>query len=154
MGTPLPLPKAGGQSPQFSTHVYCGQTAGWMKLVSGMVVGLSPGDFVLDVDPVPFPKKRAEPPQIFGPCLLWPNGWMDQDVTWHEGRPQPGDFVLDGDPDLPSQKGGGARGRCPPIFSSCLLWPNGCMDQDGTWHGCRPWSSPHCARWGHSFPSQ
>jgi len=25
----------------------------------------------------------------FGPCLLWPNGWMDQDVTWYEGRPQP-----------------------------------------------------------------
>jgi len=55
----------------------------------GTDVGLSPGDFVLDVDPVPLPKKRAEPPQIFGPCLLWPNGWMDQDVTWHEGSPQP-----------------------------------------------------------------
>jgi len=26
------------------------------------------------------------------------------------------------------------------------------MDQDGTWHGGRPWSSPHCARWGHSSP--
>ena len=24
-------------------HVYCDQTAGWMKLVLGMVVGLSPG---------------------------------------------------------------------------------------------------------------
>ena len=21
--------------------------------------------------------------------VLWPNGWMDQDATWHEGRPQP-----------------------------------------------------------------
>ena len=21
--------------------------------------------------------------------LLWPNGWMDQDATWHGGRPQP-----------------------------------------------------------------
>jgi len=20
---------------------------------------------------------------------LWPNGWIDQDATWHEGRPQP-----------------------------------------------------------------
>jgi len=38
----------------FSAHVYCGQTAGWMKLVLGMEVGLSPGDFVLDGDPVPF----------------------------------------------------------------------------------------------------
>jgi len=28
------------------------------------------------------------------------------------------------------------------------------MDQDGTWRGGRPWFNPHCARWGHSFPSQ
>ena len=33
-----------------------------MKLVIGMEVGLSPGDFVLDGDPVAFPKKGAEPP--------------------------------------------------------------------------------------------
>jgi len=38
----------------------------------------------------PLPQKGADrPPQIFGPCLLWPNGWMDQDATWHEDRPQP-----------------------------------------------------------------
>jgi len=50
----------------------------------GMEVGLGPGDFVLDGDPAPLPKKGAEPP-IFGPRLLWPNGWMDQDGTWHGG---------------------------------------------------------------------
>jgi len=44
--------------------------------------------------------------------------------------------------------------RVPPIFGSWLLWPNGWMDQDGTWRGGRPWSSPHCARWGHSSPSK
>jgi len=22
---------------------------------------------------------------LFGPCLLWPNGWMDQDATWYGG---------------------------------------------------------------------
>jgi len=21
--------------------------------------------------------------------VLWPNGWMDQDETWHDGRPRP-----------------------------------------------------------------
>jgi len=42
----------------------------------------------------------------------------------------------------------------PPIFGPCLLWPNGWMDQDGTWPGGRPWCSPHCARWGHSSPLQ
>jgi len=30
-----------------------------------MEVGLSPGDFVLDRDPVPFPQKGAEPPPQF-----------------------------------------------------------------------------------------
>jgi len=28
----------------------------------------------------------ATPPPIFGPCLLWPNGWMEKDATWYEGR--------------------------------------------------------------------
>ena len=31
----------------------------------GMDVGLSAGDFVLDGDPVPLPKKGAEPPPNF-----------------------------------------------------------------------------------------
>ena len=35
----------------------------------------------------------AEPhphfPSIFCSFLLWPNCWMQQDVTWHGGRPQP-----------------------------------------------------------------
>jgi len=65
MGTPLPSPKR-GQSPQFSAHVYCGQTAGWMKLVLGMEVGLDLGDFVLDGDPVaPSAKGGGADPQNF-----------------------------------------------------------------------------------------
>jgi len=51
-------------------------------LVIGMEVGLSPGDFVLDGDPVPLPQKGRSP-LIFGPCLLWPNGCMDQDAAWY-----------------------------------------------------------------------
>ena len=54
----------------------------------GMEVGLGPIHIVLDGDTAPLPKKKTEPP-IFGPSLLWPNGWMDQDATWHEGKPQP-----------------------------------------------------------------
>ena len=30
------------------------------------------------------------------------------------------------------------KGRSPPIFGPCLLWPNDCMDQDGIWYGRRP----------------
>jgi len=37
----------------------------------GMEVGLSPGEFVLDGNTAP-PKKGAQLPPIFGPCLLWP----------------------------------------------------------------------------------
>ena len=51
-GDPAPLSKK-GRSPQFLAHVYCGRTAGWIKMVLGMEVGLSPGDFVLDGDPAP-----------------------------------------------------------------------------------------------------
>ena len=28
-------------------------------------------------------------PHFFGPRLLWPNGWMDQDTTWYGGMPRP-----------------------------------------------------------------
>jgi len=68
MGTPLPLPKRGAEPlpKKISAHVYCDQTAGWMKVVIllGMEVGLSPGDFVLDGDPVTFPQKGAAPPNF------------------------------------------------------------------------------------------
>jgi len=47
-----------------------------MKL--GLEVGLGPGHIVLDGVPAPPPKKKNwHRPPIFGPCPLWPNGWMD-----------------------------------------------------------------------------
>jgi len=73
MGPQLSLLKNGGggsstPSPIFG-HVYCGQTARWIKMALGMEVGLGPGHIVLDWDPAPLPKKGAEPPS-FGPFLL------------------------------------------------------------------------------------
>jgi len=68
-----------------------------MKL--GMQEDLGPGDIVLDTDPAP-PKGEQQPP-LFGPCLLWANGWIDQDATWYGGRPQLGHLVLDCDPAPP-----------------------------------------------------
>ena len=32
-------PQKGGEALQFSVHVYCGQTAGWIKMALGMAVG-------------------------------------------------------------------------------------------------------------------
>ena len=73
MGTQL-LSKRGTAS-QFSAHVYCGETAGWMKTPLGMEVDLRPGFIVLDRDAVPptsLHKKGTELPSLFCPCLLWP----------------------------------------------------------------------------------
>jgi len=89
LGTQSPLPKKGAEPPpQFSAHFYCGETAEYIKMPLSIEVGLSPGDFVFDRDPAPLPKKGAEP-QIFGPCLLQPNGCMDQDATWYRRWPRP-----------------------------------------------------------------
>jgi len=100
-------PTAAQPPPQFSAHVYCGKTAGWMKLVLGKDVGVSPGDFVLDGDPMPFAQNGAEPPLQFSAhfycaqtagCIKMPLG-MEIGLC-------PGEFVLDGDP-APLPKGGG-----------------------------------------------
>jgi len=56
--------------------VYCGQTAGWIKMPLGTEVGLGPGVIVLDGDPAP--QRGTAPAPIFGPCLLWPNGRPSQ----------------------------------------------------------------------------
>jgi len=67
----------------------------------GSEVGLGPGHTVLDGTQPP-ERGTAPRPSIFGPCLLWPNGWTDQDVTWYGGICLgPGHVVLDGDPAHP-----------------------------------------------------
>jgi len=81
----------------------------------GTEVGLRPGDFVFNVDPAPSQKGGGAPSPIFGPCLLWPNGWMDQDGTWHGGGPWSRHVVLDGEPARLPKKGGRAP-NFRPIF--------------------------------------
>jgi len=89
-GPSSPSPK-GGRSPQFSAHICCWQMAGWIKMPLGMEEGLSPGDFVLDGDPAQPSLKRGRSPlrpsPQFSAHVHWPNGWMDQDDTWHRGGP-------------------------------------------------------------------
>jgi len=65
-----------------SAHVHYGQTAGWIKMPLSTKVGFGPGHILCWT----LPQKGAQPP-IFGPCMLWSNGWMDQDATWYGGRP-------------------------------------------------------------------
>jgi len=35
------------------------------------------------------PPQKGDRGSVFGPCLLWPNGWMYQDGNWCGGRPRP-----------------------------------------------------------------
>jgi len=66
MGTQLRLPQKGAEPPpQFLAHVYCGQTAGWIKVALGIEVGLGPGNIVLDGDTAPIPQNRDRPPSQF-----------------------------------------------------------------------------------------
>ena len=73
-GPSSPPPKK-GQSPQFLGQFYCGQMAGCIKMPLGMEVCFSPGDFVLNGDPAPYPKRGRAP--HFSAHMLWPNSCMD-----------------------------------------------------------------------------
>jgi len=78
-GDPAPLPQR-VTAPQFSAHICCGQMAESIKMPLGRDVGIGRSNIVLDGDPAPVPQKGTELPN-FCPCLLWQNGWMDQDNT-------------------------------------------------------------------------
>ena len=72
-GTQLPLKR--GTAPHFSAHVYCAQTAGWIKMPPGTKVGF--GQVTLCYTGIHLPHK-GHSPQIFGPCPLWPNSRPSQ----------------------------------------------------------------------------
>ena len=67
----------------------------------GMEIGLGLRDIVFDVDPATPRKRDTHSHPIFGPCLLWPNGWMDEDAAWYGSiyiDLGSGHIVLDGVP--------------------------------------------------------
>jgi len=76
----------------------------------GTEIGLGPGDNVLDAEPLPHPQKGHSPP-IFGQCLLWPNGCMDQDATWYAGMPLPRRYCVRWGTSSPK------KGTQPPILA-------------------------------------
>jgi len=82
-GTAAPLPHS-------SVHVYCGQTAAWIRIPLGTEVGLVPDDIALDEDPAPPPTDRDTAAPLFGPCLLQPNGRPSQQLlsSCTNGRPK------------------------------------------------------------------
>jgi len=108
--------------------------------------------------------------------VLWPNGWTDQDKTWHSCMPRPwpkpslfsahiccgqraGWFKMSlgtevgiglGDTLLDGDPAPPKRDKAPPIFGLYLLWPNGWMHQGTTWYGGRP--RQLYVRWWSSSP--
>jgi len=75
---PSPLPKK-GRCPQFSAHVYCGQTAAWVKMPLGTEVDLGPGDIVLGGDLTPPSQRSSAAPPHFSAHLLW-HGRLSQQL--------------------------------------------------------------------------
>ena len=65
-GPSSPLKRA---YPHFLAHVYCGQTAGWIKMRLG-TVGLCSGHIVLDGDPAPPKQAQATQPPNFRPMSI------------------------------------------------------------------------------------
>jgi len=112
------LSKKGAEPPPIFSLLYCGQTAGCIKMPLGMEISLSPG-YCVRWGPSPLPKKGRSPP-IFDPRLLWPNGCIDQDAAWYGGRRRPTRHCFRWGPSSPSLKG-----HSPPIFGHCPLWLNG-----------------------------
>ena len=109
-----PPPQKGGTGPQFWAHVCCGQTAGWVKMSLGTVVGLGRATLCQMWTHL----QHSPHPKNIGPCLLWPNGWMDQDATWYEGRPVPRPHGVVWGRSSPFQRGHSLQ------FSASLLFPN------------------------------
>jgi len=59
------LPEKRAQPPtKFLAHVYCGQTAGWIKMPLGTEVNLGPGNVVLDGVAALSPYKRGTAPSF------------------------------------------------------------------------------------------
>ena len=59
----------------FVTLVYYGQTVGWIKMKLSLVVGLGPGQIVLDGDPLT-PPQRANPQFLGHICCSQMAAWI------------------------------------------------------------------------------
>ena len=77
--------------------------------------------------------------------VLWLNGWMGQEETWHRCRPR-------STPQTGTQLHTPEKGDTIPNFQPCLLWPKGWMDKDATCYEGRPRPRSHCVRLGPSPP--
>jgi len=85
-------------------HVYCGQTAGLIRIPLDTEVGLGPSDIVR-WGPSYAHGKGHSSPQFSVHVCCGQNDWMDKDVTWYGGKTWPRDILLDGYSAPPARKG-------------------------------------------------
>jgi len=87
-GHPSPHRK-GQSSPHFSADVYCGQTAGWIKMPLGTEISLGPGHIVFDGIQFPLPLRKGHRRPHFSVDVYCGQtaGWIYQDTTGYAGRP-------------------------------------------------------------------
>jgi len=69
MGIQLRLPQKGIALPPIFGPYLLWQMAAWIKMSLGMELGFGPGDFVLDENPAPFPKRGSGAPN-FRPMFI------------------------------------------------------------------------------------
>ena len=166
MGTQLPLPQKVEPLTNF-WPVYCGQTAGWIKMALGMEVGLGPGhivlggdpaplpqkgglcDIVLDADSAPRPLKGHSPPQFSANVRCGQMaGWTKMPLGMEVGL-GPSDFVFDGDSATPEK---GHTHPHPFLAHVYCGQTAGCIKVPlGTDRG-KPRPRRRCVRWGRSSP--
>jgi len=112
MGTQLPFPKRGHSLPRFSAHVYCNQTAKWIK----MPLGMKAGHIVLDEDPSAPPRPKRDTAYQFSAHIFCGQraGWIKMPLGKKVGL-VPGHIMLHGDPAPPK------RVQPPPQYSAISI---------------------------------
>jgi len=142
-GDPAPPPPKGHSPPNFRP---ISAVAKWLDGSRCHLVGRlgrpRPKQHCVRPGPNSPPQKGGRAPQFLAHAYCGQTaGWIKRPLGI-EGALGPGHIVPDGEPAPPHPK----RGHSHPIFSPCLPWPNGWMDQDDTWYGDWPRPRPHCVR--------
>ena len=76
----------------------------------------------------PMPLDRCPVLSVCNVHALWPNGWTDQDETWHAGRPRPWPHCVRWEPNSPSPKGHSPQFSahiCCGQMAACIKMPLG-----------------------------
>jgi len=80
-GSSSPSRKGHSSPLHFSADVYCGQTTGWIKMPLGTKVGLGQATLCYMGTQLPLtPTRDTASSTLFGPCLLWPNSRLPQQL--------------------------------------------------------------------------